>query len=136
MDALKRLKQKNAERKKIIEKERNELFPMALHAMFVMVLLMYELLVNIEYEFTIQNLKTLFFIYIIYNIVVISFCSKFPDNYIIRCAALTVCHSIFIYSWIWHQDKYGVGYIVGLMAILMFFSFSYSPHKRTQNDDS
>ena len=126
MDELdKRIQQKNESHRKLMQAENREVFPIFIHSIFLLTLLYYELLVNIGDGFTAENVTTLLFIYIFYNMIVFDFCTNIIKNYYAKCLLLVTLHSVFIYFWIWHQDQYGVAYIVGKLGILVTIRFFY-----------
>ena len=125
MNELERIKQKNEAHNRHIQAEKREVFPIFLHSIFLLILIYYELFESIDAEFTTQSFTALFFLYIIYNFIVFDFCTNITKNYYAKCSLLAVLHSIFIYFWIWHQDQYGVAFIVGKLGVLVTIRFFY-----------
>lgn len=96
-----------------------------IHCSFILCLVYYEVFSTSGANITFEYLSTLFFIYIIYNVIILFFCKVIFTNLILECLALITFHSTFIYYWIWHQDQHGVAFILGLMLIFSIMVFGF-----------
>lgn len=115
MDALKRLNEKNKKHAQIAKNEKREIMPLFLNSAFVLALFQYEYFKEIEADLTLGSIGTLLFIYVVYNFVVLIFCTEAAKNYFLKCTYLVLCHGICFYLWIWGQDKWSVAYFVGIL---------------------
>ena len=117
MDAFERLKQKNEQHSKLVKKESGEVFPSVLSSALAAVLFYYEFYVNLGSEFGAQALITLFLVYVVYSFTVFMFCDEFTKNSHLKNSLLIICHSTYIYLWIWQDNKWAVAYLIGLLFV-------------------
>lgn len=115
MDALERLNENNKKHAQLLKKERREIMPLFLNSAFVMALLYYEGFRELHVEFTTGKIGVLLFIYVVYNISVLAFCTAAGKNYYLKCLLLFFCHSFCFYLWIWGGDKWNVAYFIGIL---------------------
>ena len=136
MDVLQKLKLKNEEHRKAVSSDNKNIWFAFIHAIFVMVLMYYEIISKIEQSLDFAQVKVLIFIYIYYNFIIIGFCDEMFKRHLYRFLALVIFHSTFIFYWIYYKDQYGVAYMVGVLFVVFALKSFYTKVILREADES
>ncbi len=125
METLEHLKRKNQLHNKLVAAERNSMIPIVINFLFVIVLIEFEIIEMFSSGLSLAVVFTILFLYLVYNIMILTFCAYYFKNLLLRCTALVVIHLGLIYLWIVQGDKWSVAYMLGLFLVVMTFKSLY-----------